>query len=360
MGNVLLAPCKAIFHFVRYVFYGLMVIPRAITLPFKKEKNLVIDNTNSTSDFSTRLNDFGESIIDASNSAGEFINNQPLVNNAKRNKYASRGEYKLDFNSEDARKFETKQTFSYIAEDKSGKIIKGYFEAFSKVEVLSYLRNEGYRVYDIKTNKLIQFFHGSGNTFSGKFKTKDLIFFLAQLSTYLKAGIPLAESIKILVRQFENRTYKKILGGVDYSLSLGQSFSEALDSQGEAFPRLLINMVKTSEMTGELPETLDDMEEYYSEVEATRKAMISAMMYPVIIFVIAIGVGTFIMLYVVPKFVEIYDSMDNAEIPGITKFVLWLSDFLSNYIILIGVAVILLLLLFIYLYRNIKSFRASI
>ena len=119
-------------------------------------------------------------------------------------------------------------------------------------------------------------------------------------------------------------------------------------------------MVKTAEMTGELPETLDDMEEYFSEIEATRKAMVTAMLYPTIIFVIAIGVGTFIMLYVVPKFVEIYNSMDNAEIPGITLAVLAVSNFLQKYIIYIGISVVVILVLCIYLYKNVKSFRRTI
>ena len=143
-----------------------------------------------------------------------------------------------------------------------------------------------------------------------KFKTKDLIFFLAQVSTYLKVGIPLAEAIDILTKQFKNKKYKRILSTLHYDLTIGRSFSEALARQEKAFPNLLINMVKTAEMTGELPETLDDMEEYFTEIEETRKAMVTAMMYPAIIFIIAIGVGTFIMLYVVPKFVEIYNTMD--------------------------------------------------
>ena len=116
-------------------------------------------------------------------------------------------------------------------------------------------------------------------------------------------------------------------------------------------------MVKTAEMTGELPETLDDMEEYFSEIEETRKAMVTAMMYPAIIFVIAIGVGTFIMLYVVPKFVEIYNSMDNAKIPGITKMVLGLSAFLKKYIVYLSILILIILLLTIYLYKNVKEFR---
>ena len=113
-------------------------------------------------------------------------------------------------------------------------------------------------------------------------------------------------------------------------------------------------------MTGQLPETLDEMEDYYTETEATRKAMVSAMMYPTIIFIIAIGVGLFIMLFVVPKFVDIYNSMDNTEIPGITKFVLWLSQFLSNYALLLGLLAIVLILTFAYLYKKVKSFRKTI
>ena len=140
-------------------------------------------------------------------------------------------------------------------------------------------------------------------------------------------------------------------------MTIGLSFSEALEKQGNTFPSILINMVKTAEMTGELPETLDDMEEYFTEIEETRKAMITAMMYPAIIFVIAIGVGTFIMLYVVPKFVEIYNSMDNAQIPGITKMVLGLSAFLKKYIVYLSILVIIILILMIYLYKNVKPFR---
>ena len=88
---------------------------------------------------------------------------------------------------------------------------------------------------------------------------------------------------------------------------MGENFSEALLKQNVAFPKLLINMVKTAEMTGELPEVLDDQAEYYTQVEKIRKQMVSAMMYPAIVFTASIGVAIFIMLYVVPQFVEIYE-----------------------------------------------------
>ncbi len=265
----------------------------------------------------------------------------------------------INYDGPDAVKSKDKQVYEYIIKTPEGRYQKGYFSAFSKVEVYSFLRSEGNIVYSIRTNKWLQTTHNNiaGNS---KIKIKDLNFLLTQLSTYLKAGIPLADSVKILVKQFNNKNYQRILRGVVYDLSIGKNFSEALEKQGKAFPQMLINMVRAAEMTGELPETLDDMAEYFAETEATRKAMVTAMMYPVIIFVIAIAVGTFIMLYVVPQFVEIYESMDDAEIPGITLFVLAISDFLQKYIIIIGVAVILLLLVIIYLYRHVKPFRRAI
>lgn len=266
-------------------------------------------------------------------------------------------ELTINFEGPDAIKSKEKQTYKYLIENPEGKVITGYFNAYSKVEVYSFLKSEGNKIYKIETNSFINFTHGKHFDSGDKFKTKDLIFFLAQLSTYLKAGISLADACKILVKQFQNPKYKKILRTIVYDLTIGLTFSEALEKQGNTFPSILINMVKTAEMTGELPETLDDMEEYFTEIEETRKAMITAMMYPAIIFVIAIGVGTFIMLYVVPKFVEIYNSMDNAQIPGITKMVLGLSAFLKKYIIYLSISVVIILVLMIYLYKKIKSFR---
>lgn len=266
----------------------------------------------------------------------------------------------LDFNGEDAIKSKTKQTYRYVVKNSEGKLIKGYFDAFSKVEVNSYLINEGYTVYEIETNKWIQAMYSQHGTSNIKIKTKDLIFMLAQLSTYLKAGISLEESIKILTKQFKKKSYQLVLNSVAYDLSTGKTLSEALEKQGKAFPNILINMVKAAEMTGELPETLDDMEEYFTEMEETRKAMITAMIYPVIILFIALGVGTFIMLFVVPKFIDIYKTMDNAKIPGITLAVLGLSEFLQKYIIWFLLAVIVLLLLFMYVYKNVKPFKTSV
>ena len=263
----------------------------------------------------------------------------------------------INFDGDDAIKSEQKQVYEYVGKNAEGKIVKDYFPAFSRVEVHSFLLSEGFEVYSIRTSKLINILHKTAGSTIAKFKTKDLIFFLTQLSTYIKAGIPLVESLKILSRQFKNKNYQKIFRAMIYDLTMGENFSSAMEKQGNAFPKLLVNMIKASEMTGELPEALDDMAEYYTEAEQTRKQMITALTYPSVVMIFALGVITFIMVYVVPKFVDIYKSMDEAQIPSFTLLVMNISNFLQRNLIFILIGIVVAIVVFMVLYKNIKSFR---
>ncbi len=301
------------------------------------------------------INDFIMSVISIPKKIKE--KNDEAKRKQLERKNLSRQVLLIDFDGEDAVKSSEKQIYEYVAKDTDGKIIKGYFDAFSKVEVHSFLLNEGYEVYSIRTSRWIKFFHGNYSSNRVKIKIKDLIFFLTQLSTYIKAGIPLVDSLKILSRQYKQKSYQRIFKSMMYDLTMGENFSTAMEKQGVAFPKLLINMVKASEMTGELPEALDDMEQYYTEAEATRKQMITALTYPSIIFIIAIAVMTFIMVFVVPKFVEIYDTMDAAEIPKFTIVVMKISDFLQHNLFMLLVIIAIVIILMKWLYDNVKAFR---
>ena len=122
--------------------------------------------------------------------------NSLLYKNAQAKKDKQHQIMTINFDGADAIKSEQKQIFEYVAKSPEGKIVKDHFPAYSVVEVHSFLLSEGYEVYSIKTSKMINILYKSANT--TKFKTKDLIFFLTQLSTYVKAGIPLVEALKIL------------------------------------------------------------------------------------------------------------------------------------------------------------------
>ena len=252
------------------------------------------------------------------------------------------------------------QVFRFTAKNSEGKIEKGIINGFSKLDVNTFLVQDGYDVYKIESNKTIDFLYGQSSILAPKMKTKDLLFWLTQLSTYLKSGIPLAEAIRILNQQMNKKgQYKRAFQSIIYELTMGEAFSKALEKQGGMFPPLLINMIKAAEATGELEETLDDMADYYEEIDKTHKQMISALTYPSVILVFSIAVITFIMIYVIPEFVGIYENA-NAEIEGITLLVLIVSNFLQSNVVNLLLVLIVILLVFLFCYKNIKAFRKNI
>lgn len=309
------------------------------------------------SNLAKSFKDFGLWIKAIPTNIKNKLENNDFAKNKRNRDLMKREALLIDFNGDDAQKSDIKLLYEYVAKDPEGNVVKNYFEAFSKVEVHSYLLSEGYEVYSIKTSPWIRFVHGRSSVNHTKIKIKDLIFFLTQLSTYIKAGIPLVESLKILSRQYKKKSYQRIFKGIIYDLTTGENFSDALLKQNVAFPKLLINMVKTAEMTGELPEVLDDMADYYTESEKTKKQMITAMIYPTIVFVFSIGVITFIMMFVIPQFVEIYESMDASQIPAFTKMVIAVSDFLKKYILWLFIGIVIFMALMLYLYKTVKIFR---
>ena len=265
----------------------------------------------------------------------------------------------IDYNGPHGVKNPEKVIYQYKAISPDKAWVTEYIEAYSIAEVHSYLLSEGYEVYDIKTSKMIANFHAKDVATNVKMKTKDLVFFLTQLSTYIKAGIPLADAMRVLVEQYKKPVYKKILQNIVHNLVNGDSFSTALERSGKAFPKLLINMVKVSEMTGDLPGTLDEMADYYNDIETTRKQMITAMMYPTMVFIFAIAVIVFVLVWVIPQFVEIYESMDASKIPTFTKLVIAFSDFLKDHGIAIMLGIVIFIFVYRILYKNVQSIRET-
>lgn len=263
-----------------------------------------------------------------------------------------------EINKQDSVRTEYPNTYKYNAKDSSGRDVIGYLVAYTKQEVFNFLESEGYTVYKLETNKMIELLYGQKSFSKKKMKTKDLIFWLTQLSTYLKSGIPLTESMRILGMQMgkKDQFKKRLFDAVVYQLIMGESFSEALNKQGNAFPSLLINMIKAAEATGELEATLDDMSNYYNEIETTRKQMISAMIYPSAVLIFSLVIVAFILIWVVPQFTGIYDSA-GVELTGLTIFVIAASDFLKANIMYIIIGLCVVALIIYYLYKNIKAFR---
>ncbi len=246
------------------------------------------------------------------------------------------------------------KSFRYKVKDSRGKIISNTFDAPTLNDVRVFLQNEGYEIINIKE----RIKYDVDLNFNTKIKNGDLSFMLTQLSTYIKAGVPLINSVRILAKQTTNAAQKKILNKVVYELVVGEKFSVALEKQGSSFPTLLINMVKTSEMTGDLAGTLDEMANYYSEIEKSRKAMKSALIYPAVILVATIAALGFIIVYVVPQFVGMFES-NNAELPAITKFIISTSNFMGLNWWKLLLVFFALILIYRWLFNNVQSFKKS-
>ena len=264
----------------------------------------------------------------------------------------------LDINSEDAKRSTEKIIFKYSALNPEGKIEKGSFLGYSKLDVHSYLLSEGYKVYEIKAVAKANMFN-TDIALNRPMKKSILVFYLTQLSTYLKAGIPIVDSIKILSTQSKTESDKTIWKSVVYELSMGATLSEAMIRMGVIFPKLLINMVKAAEMTGDLPEVLDEQAEYYKAVEKSRKEMVNAMMYPLFVFIFAIIIIIYIIASVVPQFVSIYKNI-GAELPGITKAIINVSNFVRSKYLIIILVILLIVSTFAILFKRSVSFKSNI
>lgn len=242
--------------------------------------------------------------------------------------------------------------FKYHAKNENNKKVRGFFNAESIEDCKRFLEIQGYTDIVIEPRKS----YDIEIVLSKKVKVADLAFDLTQLSTYIKAGIPLVEGVTILSKQARSPASKNAYELLVYDLLKGYSLSAAMEKQEKAFPKLLINMIKSAEMTGDLPTILDDMADYYEDVLQTRKAMKSAMTYPAIVLVLAVAVLAFMLIALVPQFISLYES-NGATLPSITLTVIAASNFMQNYYIHLIIGIILFGLIFFILYKKVFIFR---
>lgn len=277
------------------------------------------------------------------------VSNSNIINTQNNNV-----EVKTDFTNSNSNNKGKITRFKYKAKDTTGKTIDSYFDAENKVDVESFLLNKGYQILSIEEDKLsTKLGLMSSNK---KMSTKDLTFFLTQLSTYVKSGIPLLDSMEILSRQVKNKDTKNLYQKIVFELNRGVSFSTCLEKQGKVFPKMLINMLKTSEMTGDLTGVLDDMAAYYKRQDSNRKQIINAMTYPSVLLIFATAVLTFVISYVVPQFTSMYESV-GSKLPGITLTIMGISDFINNNWYYIILALLVIAVTITMLYKSSKKVK---
>lgn len=351
--DIILAPFLFIISFIKHFFIGVKFIfidSIASIISYKKSerkfKHLSHPNEKeSSSSFAAKNNTETVAVIGAEERRRMAEEKKALIE-----------EMNKEINSRKSKK----EFYSYRGTDASGHKVHGTMLATNKSTLHNFLANEGINVYNIAKNSFQNFLRKIGFETVKELSVKDLIFWLTGVSTYLKAGITLNDTIKLMAKQAEkNPSKRNLYRAILYELTLGESFSVALENQGNVFPPLLINMIKSAEATGELIRTLDDMASYYTEIDKTRKEMISAIIYPTILLVFALAVMAFIMIFVIPEFIKVYKQA-GIEVNGFTLTIINISNFITanlNMLLLISLIVIITLL---FLYKKSKSFRKVI
>ncbi|TLS39233.1 type II secretion system F family protein [Pseudalkalibacillus caeni] len=218
--------------------------------------------------------------------------------------------------------------FQYSGRSKAGRIQRGKLIGASKREIVLKLREKGIVAIDIK--EVEQTLLNKEITFGNPVKLQDFVIYLRQFSTLLKAGVTVVNSTNILAKQTESKALSNALIAIEEDLRAGKPLSHAAAKHKKIFPPMFVNMVLAGEVSGSLDESLDRLGEFYEKQHKTRQKVKSAMAYPAIIGIMAIGVVIFLLTNVVPTFASMLEDM-GGELPALTKFVLSSSEFMQSY-----------------------------
>ena len=224
--------------------------------------------------------------------------------------------------------------FQYRAADGDGKILEGTIEAGEASSAVARLQDRGLvplRVAEAgaKRTGLASISLPTLSLARGV-RTRDLLIFTHEMSTLLASGLPLDRSLSILSELSERAEMKRVVGDVLQSVQRGKSLAEALAAHPKVFPPLYINMVKAGEIGGVLDSVLLRLTDYLERADELRDEVRSAMIYPVILTLVAMGSVTILLTYVLPKFATIFSQAGQA-LPFSTRILLGMSDAMRSY-----------------------------
>ncbi len=249
--------------------------------------------------------------------------------------------------------------YNYVALDSRGQEAAGVIEANSQNEAVGQLRQAGYFPKTIteegkgvkvtKTKAPVAKKAGKELGASLPFlqkktiKGKTLMIFTRQLATLIDAGLPLLRGLTVLSKQEPDLVLRKVIINLAESVQGGSTFSESLAGHPRIFNKLYVNMVKAGELGGVLELVLLRLAEFQEKAQKIKNKVVAAMFYPLIVLIIAIIILAFLLVYIVPKFQQIFaDMLDNAPLPALTQFVIGISDLVktnAHWIVVAGILV---------------------
>jgi type IV pilus assembly protein PilC len=234
--------------------------------------------------------------------------------------------------------------FQYSALDAKGEQTDGVVAAASEAEAIQQLRSKGLYPTQIAEEGKAKKGKGgkaakgaavkskakakpaSKGNLGGRIKPKSLMIFTRQLATLIDSGLPLLRSLTVLEKQEPNPVLRATVGALAENVQTGSTFSESLAQHPKIFNKLYVNMVKAGELGGVLEIVLNRLAEYQEKAQKLKNKIVSAMVYPVIVMFIAVAILVFLMIFIVPKFKEMFSSTDQ-QLPLISQIVFGMSAF---------------------------------
>ena len=219
-------------------------------------------------------------------------------------------------------------TFSYSARNATGALQQGEVELADRQDVVGWLRKQ--RLIPIRIEEKKTSLDLANITFGGRIKTRDIVIFTRQFATMINSGLPLVQSLDILAQQSENKSLSKVIAQVQRDVESGNTLADALRQHPKVFTDLYVNMVAAGEAGGILDVILLRLATFLEKSDALRRKIKGAMVYPGVIFTVAIGAVATLLIVVIPTFQTMFEGA-GVPLPGPTLLVIGMSEALQAY-----------------------------
>lgn len=266
-------------------------------------------------------------------------------------------------------------TFSYVAKTSAGSVERGTTEAEDEKVLRQRLQAQGYfptevkqvggrgkaakaakpaaaesRYTDKPKKRLISF---------GKVKLKDLSMFCRQFATMMNAGVSLIRCLTVMEQQTTSYKLKEIIRDLQGQVEAGEQLSKAMQRHPRTFTELFIGLVRAGEVGGVLDETLERLAGFLERDMELRRKIKSAMTYPVLVLIVAFGIVTFLVTFILPKFIQLFKDLGVADFPPTTALLMSISDFMVNWMFKRAYLTWPILAVFIVLFNRWKATKSG-